>query len=445
MPLTDVALVLIFFFGFTNASDVLGTFHSVPGTGQLLFVFGAAVLAIRAVGRFRERVEPRSSPAARLLPVVVALVVLQLASSWWASDPAAAVTEAGLTLREGLFAVLVAALLTDGRSLRRAVWAAIAGAGAIATVSVYQYVTGAFTSNFAGFGRATIESIVGTLDDYRLSGPFDDPNFFALALLLAIPLAADRALHEHSVLLRVGALAATLMCVLAVVFTFSRGGFIALLLVGALILIRERPGPVVVIAGSALLIALLALAPSQYTNRLRTITQALPGSSLAAPGSDESIRGRTSEIVVGLRMFSDHPLVGVGASNYEVNYQSEARRLGLDPRREDREAHDLYVEIGAEMGLVGLVAFGGFVMLTGARLRSVRRLADVDPDARQLAGAVGISLIAYLVASLFLHAAYTRPVWLLVGLAWAAPAVARATTDHVESATAELVPAAASQ
>jgi putative inorganic carbon (HCO3(-)) transporter len=424
----DLAAALLLFAGFTNASDILERDHGFPALGAPLLLLLVAAIAIRTERERAHRTTRAAptSPAASLLPIIVALALVQLVSSFWAAHSAHAVQLALDTVREGALALAVATAIRDVRGLRRAVWAVIAAGGLIATIAVYQYATSAFTSNFGGFARATIESIVGESNNYRLSGPFDDPNFFAMVLVLVVPLALDRALHERRIAPRLLGVMASLMCVLAVVVTFSRGGFIALAVVTFLVILRERPGPKVLLAGAALGVIVLALAPPQYTERLSTIPQAIPGSPIEQPGADVSIRGRTSEVTVGLQMFEDHPVFGVGAGSYGAHYEEYSRRLGLDPRREERDAHDLYAEIGAELGVVGLLVFGLLAVATGRRLRTARRMLAESPgrDGWNLVGALGASLVAYLVTSIFLHASYTRSVWLLVGLAFATPSIA---------------------
>ena len=63
-------------------------------------------------------------------------------------------------------------------------------------------------------------------------------------------------------------------------------------------------------------------------------------------------------MIVGLQMFADHPILGVGLGNYPLLYQQYSQRLGIDLRSEIRQAHNLYLEVAAETGLLGLLSFG---------------------------------------------------------------------------------------
>jgi len=135
---------------------------------------------------------------------------------------------------------------------------------------------------------------------------------------------------------------------------------------------------------------------------------------------ESSFRGRSSEYISGFMMFVDHPLLGVGADNYPPNYQIYSSQLGLDSRTEEREAHSLYIETMAETGFAGIITFTGMLLtlligLPRARKRSKSSHRNSLREQRNLT-AVLMSLIAFLLASVFLHGAYIRYLWLIVAL-----------------------------
>jgi O-antigen ligase len=129
-----------------------------------------------------------------------------------------------------------------------------------------------------------------------------------------------------------------------------------------------------------------------------------------------------SEMVAALQMFADHPFLGIGYGNYETHYHRYARDIALDGRREERQAHSLYLEVAAETGVVGLAAFGALIayaMSSVLRTRAVLFESGRDAQA-QTATAFAIALFGYLAGSVFLHLSYPRYFWLLVGVAIAA-------------------------
>ena len=415
----DLAVAAMAITVFTNASDVLGRNAGTPGLGDPLLSLLIAGFIYR---HWRARITRSTllAPPPAFAMVAFGWVTLSLGSALWAADPVRSVARAQSLVRDATIAVAIMFVVRTCQSLRRAIWAVVVAGGLIAGLSVFQYATHRFGTNFGGFGRATVENIAGTTDGYRLSGPYDDPNFYGLILLLVVPLAADRFLHERDALLRLAALVSVGLVALAIVFTFSRGAFVGLVIAVLGILVRERPRPAVLaaIALGGLLVA--SQLPSNYTNRLSALSDALPGSDVGRAGADVSIRGRTSEVRVAIEMFADHPILGVGAANYPFRYQAYARAIGLDGRREEREPHSLYGEAAAELGLVGLAALGAMLVLTRRRLRIAARGLAAEPMYASIPGAIGTAFAGYLSASIFLHAQYARPAWVLLGLAWAA-------------------------
>jgi hypothetical protein len=121
---------------------------------------------------------------------------------------------------------------------------------------------------------------------------------------------------------------------------------------------------------------------------------------------------------VALRAFADHPLVGIGSSGFGVVWLRE-RTI----RDAARDAHSLYLETAAELGLIGLAAlaaaFAGVVLCAREALRRDPSLAagavaatttwalhaGIDWDWEMPA----VSLLALVLAGLLIAAAEARP------------------------------------
>jgi O-antigen ligase len=163
------------------------------------------------------------------------------------------------------------------------------------------------------------------------------------------------------------------------------------------------------------------LVPESLQQRVDTLGQA--ASSGGPTLSDGSLVGRESENLAGVRMWTDHPLVGVGPDNFEVHYLAYSQKIGIDQRPERRGAHNLYLESLAETGVLGTAAFLAVIWLalTGAwRARS--RLVDGDA---LLGEGLFVALSAFLLCALTLNSAYARYQWIFLGLGLAAGLVAR--------------------
>jgi O-antigen ligase len=142
--------------------------------------------------------------------------------------------------------------------------------------------------------------------------------------------------------------------------------------------------------------------------------------------------GRLDLWSVAIRVIGDHSILGVGAGNMPVvapRYATETINLP-DVRfvvDTPKEAHNTYLGVFAELGVVGLLAFGVVVVsaLVVAR-RSTRAFANArEPELELISRAVLISLVGLLTAFIFESDEYEKQLWLLVGLAVALYAVAR--------------------
>jgi hypothetical protein len=417
---------------------------------------GVLALIFVAYTRFSDVLLDRGAPLS-IAELLVLLIVLAFVLRWYLFDeepqgwlrPALLLAAYGLVglasllnatapdraqgalldyAQDAVIVLLIVAGLQRPGALRHAVWALLGAGIFLGTLSVVQQMTGSFTTSFWGFSVAELQPIAGGTSDFRIGGPMGSPNFYAMILVPLVPLAFDRLWHERRSLLRLLSAWALVVVLLSIVFTFSRGGFIALAVVLGLTLLRLRRRPWLLLGIGFALLLLLALLPATYQERLATISGVVPQAE-SDVAVDDSLRGRTSELIVGWQMFVDHPLGGVGLDNYPEHYLSYSSQLGLDTRRTQRSPHSLYLEIASETGLVGIAVF--LALLTGlfsGLTYAHRRLRQAGhQDEASLVVALAIGLTGYLVASLFLHAAYPRFFWTLAAIAFAAPQVAART------------------
>jgi O-antigen ligase len=415
-------LLTLIFMTYVNLSDVLIKHYGAPSTARLYIALLLAAILIRWL-LARER------PTGWLRPAVLLGLVglVRTASLFYAADPAR--TWAGLDdyFKDAMVALIVFTLLQRATTLRRVIWTLLAAGIFMGTITVYQQLTGTFDNPYWGFGTTKIvyESVRDTLD-YRLAGPLNDANTYGQLMVILVPLALDRFWNERNHLLRLCAAWAFTVCALSVLFTFSRGAFLALLVALGFMVIRHPPRPLALLITMAVAIPLMQFVPANYVHRVSTVLNFLPGSDTDYR-ADESFKDRSSEMTVAWMLFAERPILGVGLSNYNSYYQQYSRLLGLDPRREDRSAHSLYLELAAEGGLLGLATFGAIMWMVIRGMREARqnlRRASL-PDHASMVAAFSVGLAGYLTAAIFLHDAYSRFLWLLIGIALALRQVAQ--------------------
>ncbi|MCE2540410.1 MAG: O-antigen ligase family protein [Acidobacteria bacterium] len=146
------------------------------------------------------------------------------------------------------------------------------------------------------------------------------------------------------------------------------------------------------------------------------IASTYPGRDVG-DGALASARIRVEFVATSLRMWSTEPVFGVGAGRY---YSLSDRFMGPFIKRLWREnAHNNFLQIGAELGAVGLAGFVWLLVAAGRRVReALRTRAD---SARPLLIGASAGAAAYLVTCLSGHpllvpeTAY--PFWIVGGFA----------------------------
>jgi O-antigen ligase len=119
----------------------------------------------------------------------------------------------------------------------------------------------------------------------------------------------------------------------------------------------------------------------------------------------------------GWRMFSDRPWLGVGFGNYEAVYPAYAIGIWQDPLG---HAHNYYVNVAAEAGLAGLLAY--LLVLAAAFAQTGRAWARSSGLARAVCAGV-IGMLVHLCVHNFVDNLYVHGMNMLVamalGIAWA--------------------------
>ena len=410
----------ILFLIYLNAPAVAVRMHGAP------FVLGAAVplaLAIPVLHRVLVRNEELLFP--KLLVAAALMLTLNAASALVSIHPHESVDTLQNWLIEGLLlALLIANAVRTRAELQAAIVAIVAAGAEMGAVAIAQQLLGAAEHPFFGLGQLDSE-ITGTGGrvQYRLAGPIGETNRFAQIMAVLIPIAGSCVLTSRGIR-RAGYGLATVMICGAVAFTFSRGAIVALVLAVpfalAFRMIQIRHLVLSVAAAACLLVAM-----PHYAERVFSIGDvAMKGLGLSSGGlrnSDGAARGRMTEMISAGLVFLDHPILGAGPGLAPHYYDENAGVIGGKVRQGERRSHNLFLQLAAETGVVGLAAFALVIAIAFQDLdRARRRLQYSDRQLWGIAGGLEVALVISLATSLFLHAAYIRYFWVLLGLSVAA-------------------------
>ena len=254
-------------------------------------------------------------------------------------------------------------------------------------------------------------------------------NALALALNMCLPIFFYLAKEEPRRWLRHLLYAMFFVSNISVLFTYSRGGFLGLLVVLGVLFLNRKNVPHIALA--ALLLCLLAFgfAPEKWLSRIDTI---------ANYQQDESANARFTAWSVAFRLAMDNPITGGGFWGI-ANLETYRRYLLDYPYDSSPDAHSIYFELLGEHGYPGLVLFAMLVLSTLFSLTQVRMRARRHEElhwAANYASMLRVSIIAYLVTGAFVSVAYFDLAYLLFIVA----VLVKALVDQaLEGPAAELV------
>ncbi|HEY3312737.1 MAG TPA: O-antigen ligase family protein [Anaerolineales bacterium] len=421
----QLGLVAFIVITFTQFSEVGIKFHGYGSIAQPLAGFLLVLIVLR-IALYGERPEGFG----RALPILVIYALVWFASLLHAGNYLAALNAFIGFAKDALGAVIVIFFIQRPSSLKQAVWAIIFAGLFMTAISIFQEFSGTFSNNYWGFGGWQHQT-TGDSTRHRLTGPYANPNAYAQVLVMIVPLAIDRLWHERRMILRILAGVTAALCTLTIAFTYSRGGFLTLIFVTAMLITLRRPNLMPMLLTGALLIGVVQFIPASYNTRILTLLQFVDQGTQV---SDPSFRGRTSENIAAWQMFMDNPLLGVGLGNFPENYQNYSRSIGLDQRRVPRSPASLYLELLSEQGLIGTGIFLFLMVLIFRELRYAKRNFNLArmTDEGNIVLALSAGFAGYLFAAITKNSAYSNVFWVIVGVALASGQVAHASRMKAE-------------
>lgn len=221
----------------------------------------------------------------------------------------------------------------------------------------------------------------------RWIGIFHDPNDFALLINSVIPFVLVSMFErERNLPERIGLLLISVLFLLNIYYTGSRGGYVALTAVVVFLSLQRWGMLKGAIAAAVFLTVVLLFAPSRLEN--------------LSP-HEASASGRIYAWTKGLVMLKSRPVLGIGYMRFTAVH--------------GRAAHSAFVSCFAEMGILGYfvwlsIIYGSFADLVAARK------APVSKQHRKYAGMLLLSLTGFLGSALFLSQAYNPMLYLLCAL-----------------------------
>lgn len=359
----------------------------------------------------------RERPAERVGAVKVTLlsfVAVGIASSILALEASQSLTKLFILLSAAALLLATLRICTDRARLLVVVGGALAALILCAGQGVLEHLAG----RHGQFGVVQNGIVVG-----RIQGSFGHPNQYGGFLATLLPLAVAMLLTRRvPPLLRwMGAVGITLGLP-ALVWSYSRGALAAMVVGPIVWLVIVRPR-FALFAGLLLAVLAYTFAPSVVRQRF----QSTSGGELAI---------RSDIWAAAVDIYEQHPILGVGVNNFSVAYAqlpvvpanaTQRRLLQGEELLVPPHAQNLYLNILAEEGLIGLIAF---ILFAGASVRRafVGSRSD-DPLTRAVCLGIGSGMTALAVHSLLdvgFYGEVAFPLFSLIAVATAFTALDRA-------------------
>jgi O-antigen ligase len=246
-----------------------------------------------------------------------------------------------------------------------------------------------------------------------------DENDFSLLMNILIPFAYFRAIENKNKKKKIFYYGLMFLFVSAVVVSFSRGGFVGLVAVLLYCFIKSTKKLKLTLAAIIITVSAMPFIPNAYIDEIRTIQQ----------GTEESTASSRIYLwTVSLKMFADHPIIGVGPLNSGI-WMTHYDRTEKGQYNWGRALHSVYFTLLSELGLAGLFIYlllfftcqrdKRFVIELDRDKHKIVSDGNVSPekttplfrqltDSRLLAYSLTGGLIGYLVSGIFLSVLYYR-------------------------------------
>lgn len=295
-----------------------------------------------------------------------------------------------------------ATVLHERKRLRAAVLCMTTATGIVGTVTVFQYILregfGIHVSDklWNGLDRLIYGILQIPLSDInfgdRVSGTFNNPNLLAAYLVMTIPFSIAFVMTGTRSKPKAVARIALILAVYALGFSFCRGGYLALIAVGLLLIVLfiRKKFIMTVLA----VIYVILLIPPSISNRLTSVVPVSPdqpadavqietdGDLLeqitqnvtATYEKDSSVNMRFVMWKEVLTTSVERPLFGAG-----FGIGSTQKVLGAADL-EFKHAHNLFLELFAEGGIISLAFFFciiGLLCVRGLKLLLHRENSEI--------------------------------------------------------------------
>lgn len=272
-------------------------------------------------------------------------------------------------------------------------------------------------------------------------GYIGDENDLALSACVGLPIALYN-FEFRKGWIKVVSIGMVFIFVMAIIASFSRGGFIGFLAIVIFYFTYSGNKIKKIFLVLFAAIAFMVLAPQEYLDEMNTIQS----DSKAESGADSTGNQRFYQWATAYNAFKENPIMGIGAGNFMWTAGRYQPKTGNWPEQFFRRSlsgtqiHSFYFKLLSELALPGVLLFiyilwRSYKIITKARkiVKENKNIAvDVAQQINSFSMALAASMIGFLFSAIFLAVLYYPYFWYLSGMAVALEILVQREVDNAE-------------
>lgn len=367
---------------------------------RYVFVFAILALSSLMLGRLKDRAKFLVDTSMVLIILFIAHTLMAALLSL-ASNPMVAY-RMEIFIKGMALCVVVPFFVNSRWRIHLTIVAIVAGLGFHGIVDGLKMISSAGAHIVRGIPNSTLA----------------DNNLYALGIVMLLPLTLYLAKYSAFRLARWGALGVFGLCVMAVLGSNSRGGFVALSILGVWYWVTSPRKVMSAIFIAIVAIGVIQFAPDRFFDRIETIKEA---------DQDASFLGRVAAWKVSVNIANDHPIFGAGFDATQVKliwdqykYTPNFIDINIPESIGYKAAHSNYFQVLGDSGYVGLLIFLSLMASAFVTRWRVKALAKKRPVefawALDLSTAINLSLVAFMAGGAAVSLAYFELVYMQIVL-----------------------------
>ena len=400
---------------------VINIFHPIKTlTFSLLAIVGLMLWGFNVLKKeeFKIISNPLNIP-------VLSFIIICVLSLIWSNNPFISLKELPLFLAGPLLYFTIVNNIYNERQINRIIGAVIIVGALFGIYGILQY------------NGIDFLFWIGNVERGKVFGLFGNAGYFAEYLILPLPITISLFLVSKNKTIKILLLIGILTMASTIALTFTRTPYLSLVISFIFMLLlfvisrgkeffTDNKKIFIVVFLAIIIIISLIVVPNPLNKPGTVISKIKSRASVNQLSQDYSIRRRIATWKFTMLLIKDHPLLGSGIGSFKYNslkYQAKFFDQGdnraLYPYGVADKTHNEYLQLGAELGIIGLIIF---IWLIFAYFNYGLKILKREKDRYKQGIIIGLmgSVMAFLVDSIFwfpLHHSFTSFLfWLCLGL-----------------------------